>query len=121
MDGEATPCLLCSTTVHLHPLFPCCLQTEDSSNTCARCQAPPRPIILARDVKQLPPTMIELENQDEDGNYRNRFGLCCRISALGWLQATELPTFRLLRQLRMCKGMFDLPNKLFYPDHPKME
>ncbi|KAK3487623.1 uncharacterized protein B0T23DRAFT_363679 [Neurospora hispaniola] len=79
-----------------------------------------RPIILAGDVKQLPPTMMELETKDEEGNYANRFGTCGRISALAWLQAAGLPTFRLLRQLRMCKGMFDLANELFYSDYKNM-
>jgi hypothetical protein len=79
-----------------------------------------KPIILAGDVKQLPPTMMELQNQDAKQNWVNRFALAGRISALAWLQAAGIPTFRLLQQLRMCKGMFDLANKLFYTDYDKM-
>ncbi|KAK3386384.1 hypothetical protein B0T20DRAFT_491693, partial [Sordaria brevicollis] len=91
-----------------------------------------RPIILAGDVKQLTPTIMELNNMEEEkitGDsttdkeeryYKNRFGLSGRISALAWLQGLGLPTFRLLRQMRMCKGQFDLANKVFYKDYPKM-
>jgi hypothetical protein len=76
-----------------------------------------RPIICAGDVKQLTPTMMELDTVDEAKNYPNRFALAGRVSALAWLLAAGIPSFRLLRQLRMCRGMFDLANKLFYTDY----
>jgi hypothetical protein len=76
-----------------------------------------RPIILGGDVKQLPPAMMELMNVDANGNNMNRFALAGRISALGWLQATGLPTFRLLYQMRMANDMFGLAQELFYGDH----
>lgn len=76
-----------------------------------------RPIILGGDVKQLPPAMMELNNVDANGNNMNRFALGGRISALGWLQACGIPTFRLLRQMRMATDMFGLAQKLFYADH----
>jgi hypothetical protein len=76
-----------------------------------------RPIVLAGDVKQLPPTMMELDNHDKNGNYANRFALAGRISGLAWLQALGIPTFRLLQQMRMANDMFGIPQKLFYDDH----
>jgi hypothetical protein len=76
-----------------------------------------RPIILAGDIKQLPPTMMEFRNQHADGTFLNRFALTGRISALGWIRAQGWPSFRLLRQLRMAKNMFHLAQKLFYKDH----
>ncbi|KAK3386396.1 P-loop containing nucleoside triphosphate hydrolase protein, partial [Sordaria brevicollis] len=79
-----------------------------------------RPAILAGDVKQLPPAMMELGKQDANDNFLNRFGNSGHISALAWLQAAGIPTFRLLQQLRMCQGMFDLANEQFYKDYPKM-
>lgn len=77
-----------------------------------------RPIILAGDVKQLPPAMMELKNMDANGNAMNRFALSGSVSALGWLQALGIPTFRLLRQMRMANNMFGLARQLFYEDHP---
>jgi hypothetical protein len=76
-----------------------------------------RPLVMAGDVKQLPPAVMELQNSDVNGNYANRFGLAGRVSGLAWLQGLGIPTFRLLQQMRMANDMFGLAQKLFYNDH----
>lgn len=79
-----------------------------------------RPLILAGDDKQLQPTVMEYDNQGSFNNYSNRFGPNGRISALASFLAQGLPCFRMLKQLRMCRGMFDLARDLFYTDYQDM-
>ncbi|KAH8894849.1 hypothetical protein GQ53DRAFT_820525 [Thozetella sp. PMI_491] len=74
------------------------------------------PLWLAGDILQLPPAVMELATKDVEGRYLNRFGPNTKISALGFLQASGLPVYRLRVQLRMCRGMFDLASTLVYGD-----
>jgi hypothetical protein len=75
-----------------------------------------RPCVLAGDVKQFSPTVMELTEKDFDGNYLNRFGEDGKISALAFLQVSGFPVYRLKTQLRMCRGMFDPAFDLVYSD-----
>ncbi len=75
-----------------------------------------RPCALAGDIKQLPPAVMELIEKDAEGNSLNRFASNGRTSALGFLQASGFPTYRLKTQLRMCRGMFDHAAELVYKE-----
>ncbi|OAA39768.1 DNA helicase [Beauveria brongniartii RCEF 3172] len=75
-----------------------------------------QPCFLGGDPKQLPPAVMSSMDKDADGNYRNRFAKYGRVSALLKFQAMGMPMYRLNQQLRMAKGMFDMPSAIIYPD-----
>ncbi|KAG7118005.1 DNA polymerase alpha-associated DNA helicase A like protein [Verticillium longisporum] len=58
------------------------------------------------------------DSADADGNLFNRLALDGGISALGFIQASGVPVFRLKCQLRMGKGLFDIIANEIYPDVP---
>ncbi|KAI8711430.1 hypothetical protein NCS52_01406400 [Fusarium sp. LHS14.1] len=77
------------------------------------------PCFVFGDPKQLPPTVMTLNDKEPGSdNYRNRFAMGGKISALESLQAAGLPVYRLKTQLRMAKGMFDTVASIIYPDVP---
>ncbi|KAM3512749.1 hypothetical protein MY11210_003623 [Beauveria gryllotalpidicola] len=75
-----------------------------------------QPCFLGGDPKQLPLAIMSLMDKDADGNYRNRFAKYGRVSALLKFQAMGMPMYRLNQQLRMAKGIFDMPSAIIYPD-----
>ncbi|KAM0669770.1 hypothetical protein ACQRIU_000165 [Beauveria bassiana] len=78
-----------------------------------------QPCFLGGDHMQLPPTVISsMDKGTAEGEYRNRFAKYGKISALLKFQAMGMPVYRLNRQLRMAKGMFDIPSAVIYPDVP---
>ena len=48
--------------------------------------------------------------------FLNRVALSVKTSALGFLQASGFPTYRLKTQLQMCRGMFGDAAELVYKD-----
>ncbi|KAG7135392.1 putative ATP-dependent helicase like protein [Verticillium longisporum] len=76
------------------------------------------PVFLIGDPKQLPPAVMTKDSADADGNLFNRLALDGGISALGFIQASGVPVFRLKCQLRMGKGLFDIIANEIYPDVP---
>ncbi|KAM3447389.1 hypothetical protein MY3296_008784 [Beauveria thailandica] len=76
-----------------------------------------QPCFLGGDHQQLPPTVLS-SMDNVNGEYRNRFAKYGKISALLKFQAMGMPVYRLNQQLRMAKGMFDIPSKVIYPDVP---
>lgn len=76
------------------------------------------PLILGGDPKQLPPAVMTTTEEDKKGNVLNRFAADGKVSAQMYLQYQGLPVFRLKTQLRMAKGMFDIPSSIFYKDVP---
>ena len=76
------------------------------------------PCVLAGDAKRVPPTVMSAYAKDTDGFVFNRLAEDGRISPLEMLQASGFPTFRLHIQLRMARGLFDIPGREFYPRVP---
>ncbi|KAM0325796.1 hypothetical protein ACHAQA_007098 [Verticillium albo-atrum] len=76
------------------------------------------PAFLIGDPKQLAPAVLTKGVADADGNFFNRLVHDGGISALGFLQASGIPVFRLKCQLRMGRGLFDIIAKEIYPDVP---
>ncbi|KAH7312285.1 P-loop containing nucleoside triphosphate hydrolase protein [Stachybotrys elegans] len=76
------------------------------------------PLCLVGDEKQLPPTVMSLNDEEEDGVYRNRHALDLGMSALEFLKSSGWPVYRLTHQLRMASRLFELSNKLFYNNQP---
>ncbi|KAF4339915.1 DNA helicase [Fusarium beomiforme] len=76
------------------------------------------PCFLFGDTRQLPPTVLTINEKDIAGNHLNRFAADGATSPLAFLQGTGIPVFRLKTQLRMANGMFDLVAKTIYPDVP---
>jgi hypothetical protein len=76
------------------------------------------PCLLGGDDKQLPPTVMTLDDKDGEGNYLNRFGPDAKISALEFFRASGWPIYRLRTQLRMAKGLFDTCHREVYSDLP---
>lgn len=62
-----------------------------------------RPIILAGDERQLPPTVM-LTTQKDGDNFLNAFSLIGRMSILEFLKRTGRPCFVLNEQLRIADG-----------------
>ncbi|KAM0254015.1 hypothetical protein ACHAQJ_006985 [Trichoderma viride] len=76
------------------------------------------PCLLSGDDKQLPPTVMTLNDKDADGNCLNRFGPDAKISALEFFRASGWPIYHLKTQLRMAKGLFDTCHREVYRDLP---
>ncbi|KAF5678612.1 DNA helicase [Fusarium heterosporum] len=75
------------------------------------------PCFLFGDPRQLPPpVMTTTETIPNTDLFLNRFANYGEISALGALQASGLPVYRLKVQLRMASGMFDIISRVIYPD-----
>ncbi|KAM0351036.1 hypothetical protein ACHAPU_002817 [Fusarium lateritium] len=75
------------------------------------------PCFLFGDPRQLPPpVMTTTDKLPDTDHYLNRFSNYGEISALGALQASGLPVYRLKVQLRMASGMFDIISRVIYPD-----
>ncbi|KAM0496632.1 hypothetical protein ACHAP8_007209 [Fusarium lateritium] len=83
------------------------------------------PLFVFGDPKQLRPAVMMLTERwprsgDGPDEFINRFALDAQISALEYLQASGIPTYRLKTQLRMAKGMFDNISDIIYPEVPFM-
>lgn len=76
------------------------------------------PCFLFGDPKQLPPTVMTTNEKDSDGNFLNRFANSGGLSALQALQAGGIPVYRLITQLRMADGMFDMVSDIIYNGVP---
>jgi hypothetical protein len=72
------------------------------------------PCLLGGDPYQLGPTVMTSMEKDGEGNFRHAFVGDGKMSAMAFLQATGLPTYRLNMQLRMAAGMFDLVCGIIY-------
>ncbi|OAQ61174.1 DNA helicase [Pochonia chlamydosporia 170] len=80
-------------------------------NTCLPC-------LLVGDEKQLPPAVMTRLEQDQEGNFLNRFGADGVISPIHHFKATGWPIYRLHTQFRMAVGQFDLTHSEVYSDIP---
>ncbi|KAM0249672.1 hypothetical protein ACHAQJ_008969 [Trichoderma viride] len=78
------------------------------------------PCLLSGDDRQLPPTVMTLDNKGIEGDYMhlNRLGQDAKISALEFIRASGWPTYRLRTQLRMANGLFDTCHREVYSDLP---
>ncbi|KAG8167592.1 hypothetical protein KVR01_003281 [Diaporthe batatas] len=76
------------------------------------------PCVLGGDPRQLRPVVMTGQEQDAEGNLLHRFVEDGKISPLEALQASGIPVYRLLTQLRMAEGMYDWLSELIYPDTP---
>ncbi|PHH81078.1 hypothetical protein CDD80_3360 [Ophiocordyceps camponoti-rufipedis] len=75
------------------------------------------PCVLAGDDTQSAP-MKSLLEKDADDFFVNRLALNGRISPLLFLKASGWPVYRLRRQLRMARGLFDICHKGIYANVP---
>lgn len=78
-------------------------------NTC-------QPFVLSGDHRQLPPFVASPRGTNKLGEAMNRHAADAGISALAWHMYAGLPVFRMRVQLRMAKGLFDLPGRHVYGD-----
>ncbi|KAJ4199794.1 hypothetical protein NW759_016004 [Fusarium solani] len=76
------------------------------------------PCLMAGDDKQLPPTVMTLQEKDAAGNFLNRLGQHAKISPLLFFKTMGWPVYRLRTQLRMARGMFELCHAEVYSDLP---
>ncbi|UKZ57243.1 hypothetical protein TrVGV298_011096 [Trichoderma virens] len=76
------------------------------------------PCLMGGDDLQLPPTVMTVDEKDEEGHHRNRLAQDGKISALEFFRASGWPIFRLRTQLRMAKGLFDTCHREVYNDVP---
>ena len=76
------------------------------------------PCFIAGDPRQLRPTVMTLGEKDALGNLLHRLVEDSKISPLEFLQASGIPVYRLLTQLRMAEGMYDWLSDLIYSDVP---
>ncbi|KAM5344517.1 hypothetical protein ACJ41O_013053 [Fusarium nematophilum] len=82
------------------------------------------PCFLFGDPKQLPPTVVTVNDRDkgvpkeDPPSFVNRFAIEGRVSALEYLQGEGFPVYRLKTQLRMARGMFDTVASIIYLDVP---
>ncbi|KEZ43961.1 hypothetical protein SAPIO_CDS4166 [Scedosporium apiospermum] len=74
------------------------------------------PCLLGGDPRQLPPTIMTGHEKDSTGHFIHRLADDGKISPLAFFQATGMPVFRLRKQLRMAKGMFDWIAEEVYPE-----
>ncbi|KAF5004159.1 hypothetical protein FDECE_9373, partial [Fusarium decemcellulare] len=76
------------------------------------------PCLMAGDDKQLPPTVMSLNDIDAMGNFVNRLGLHGKMSPLLFFKGMGWPIYRLHTQLRMAIGMFGPCHSEIYSDLP---
>ncbi|KAL5083608.1 hypothetical protein Trisim1_001302 [Trichoderma cf. simile WF8] len=72
------------------------------------------PCFLFGDPKQLPPAVLTTNDEDDGGNFLNRFAKSGDISPLLLFQANGIPVYRLTTQLRMGNGLFDMVSRIIY-------
>lgn len=76
------------------------------------------PCVLGGDPRQLRPVVMTGSEEDTEGNLLHRLVEDGKISPLEALQASGIPVYRLLTQLRMADGMYDWLSELIYSDVP---
>ncbi|POS72433.1 hypothetical protein DHEL01_v209177 [Diaporthe helianthi] len=76
------------------------------------------PCVLGGDPRQLRPVVMTAQEEDAEGNLLHRLVDDGKISPLEALQASGIPVYRLLTQLRMAEGMYDWLAELIYSDVP---
>ncbi|KAF4969787.1 hypothetical protein FSARC_3064 [Fusarium sarcochroum] len=74
------------------------------------------PCLLASDERQLAPVVVTLHDQDSSDNFINRFAREGRNSALGFIQGSGWPVYRMRTQLRMAVGQFEICRTTVYSD-----
>lgn len=72
------------------------------------------PCALGGDPRQLRPVVMTSDEKDAEGNLLHRLADSGKISPLEALQASGIPVYRLLTQLRMAEGMYDWLSELIY-------
>lgn len=75
-----------------------------------------RPCILCGDHRQLRPFVCAPRGEDDAGNVVNRHVEDASVSALAWHHHCGMPVYRMLVQLRMACGQFDLAREIIYSD-----
>lgn len=75
-----------------------------------------RPLVMAGDVRQLPPCVMTSNEKTSAGRPLNYFEKHQEISALERLMRMQWPCWGARRQNRIVKGGFDLAKDIFYPD-----
>lgn len=76
------------------------------------------PCLFGGDPKQLPPAVMTKEEKTTDGHVYNQLNRDATVSGLEFLQASGIPVYRLRKQLRMTKALWDMVGGIIYADQP---
>ncbi|KAK2001542.1 hypothetical protein LX36DRAFT_344712 [Colletotrichum falcatum] len=76
------------------------------------------PCLFGGDPKQLPPIVLTKEEKTATGHVYNQLYRDATVSGLEFLQASGFPVYRLRKQLRMTKALWDMVGSIFYADQP---
>ncbi|KAL0936330.1 DNA helicase [Colletotrichum truncatum] len=76
------------------------------------------PCLFGGDPKQLPPAVMTREEKTAEGHVYNQLSRDATVSGLEFLQASGIPVYRLRKQLRMTKALWDMVGGIIYSDQP---